>query len=51
MKVRSINKLNANPVEAAKDSRFWSDGRSLYLKVADGGRRKSWVFRFVRGGR
>ena len=50
MKVRSINKLNAKSVEAAKD-RFWSDGRSLYLKVADGGRRKSWVFRFVRGGK
>jgi hypothetical protein len=32
MKVRSINKLNAKSVEAAKDG-FWSDGRSLYLKA------------------
>ena len=47
---RPSNKLSARKVETARDG-FWSDGGSLYLKVADGGRRRSWVFRFVRGGK
>ena len=47
---RPSNKLSARKVETARDG-FWSDGGLLYLKVADGGRRRSWVVRFVRGGR
>jgi integrase len=47
---RQSNKLSARKVETARDG-FWSDGGSLYLKVADGGRRRSWVYRFVRGGK
>jgi hypothetical protein len=42
--------LSARKVETARDG-FWSDGGSLYLEVADGGRRRSWVYRFVRGGK
>ena len=47
---RPSNKLSARKVETARDG-FWSDGGSLYLKVADDGRRRSWVFRFVRDGK
>jgi integrase len=47
---RPSNKLSARKVKTARDG-FWSDGGSLYLKVADDGRRQSWVFRFVRGGK
>jgi hypothetical protein len=47
MAIRSSNKLNAKSVESVGDG-FHSDGRSLYLKVADDGRRRSSVFRFVR---
>jgi integrase len=42
--------LSARKVETAGDG-FHSDGQCLFLKVADGGRRKSWVYRFVRGGK
>ena len=37
-------------METAPDG-FHPDGGNLYLKVADGRRRRSWVFRFVRGGK
>jgi hypothetical protein len=50
MTIRSSNKLNPKTVATAKDG-FHSDGGNLCLKVADGGRRRSWVYRFVRGGK
>src|SRR6516225_876423 len=50
MGVRQLNRLSARFVETAPDG-FHPDGGNLYLKVADGRRRRSWVFRFVRGGK
>jgi integrase len=50
MGIRQLNRLSARFVEAAPDG-FHPDGGNLYLKVADGRRRRSWVFRFVRGGK
>lgn len=48
MGIRQLNRLSARFVETAPDG-FHPDGGNLYLKVADGRRRRSWVFRFVRG--
>jgi integrase len=50
MGIRQLNRLSARFVETAPDG-FHPDGGNLYLKVADGRRRRSWVFRFVRGGK
>jgi len=50
MGVRQLNRLSARFVETAPDG-FHPDGGNLYLKVADGRCRRSWVFRFVRGGK
>jgi integrase len=50
MGIRQHNRLSARFVETAPDG-FHADGGNLYLKVADGRRRRSWVCRFVRGGK
>jgi integrase len=47
---RRLNKLTAREVAGAKDGSH-SDGGGLYLRVQDGGRRRSWVFRFTRNGK
>jgi integrase len=50
MGIRQLNRLSARFVETAPDG-FHPDGGNLYFKVADGRRRRSWVYRFVRGGK
>jgi hypothetical protein len=47
---RTTNKLFSRAIASLKDG-FWSDGESLYLRVADGGKRRSWVYRYARGGK
>jgi hypothetical protein len=50
MAIRHTNMLTTRQVATAKNG-LHSDGFNLYLRVADGGRRKSWVVRFTRNGR
>jgi integrase len=50
MASRAFNKLTTRKVETARDG-FHSDGGNLFLRVSDGGRRRSWVYRFVRRGK
>lgn len=47
---RSINKLSARAVVAAAKPGLLSDGGGLYLQIGPSGS-KSWLFRFMRGGR
>ena len=47
---RKNKALNPRQVDNLADG-FWADGDRLFLRVADQGRRRSWVFRFVRGGK
>jgi integrase len=47
---RKPREMNPRQVDTLPDG-FWSAKDRLYLRVADGGRRRSWVFRFVRGGK
>ena len=46
---RTLHKLSAVRVEAAKASGYYADGGGLYLRVAPGGSR-AWIFRFARAG-
>ena len=51
---RGINKLSARAVAAAKETGLYGDGGNLYLQVADvddKGPTKSWVLRYMLGGR
>jgi integrase len=50
MGIRQLSKLNPQEIDTLGDG-LHSDGGSLYLKVTDEGRRRSWVFRFTRNGR
>jgi integrase len=47
MPTRLVNKLTSREVESAKDG-WKADGGGLYLRVSDGGKRRRWVFRFIR---
>ena len=49
---RKIKEMNPRQVDTLPDG-FWAAGKQerLYLRVSDGGRRRSWVFRFVRNGK
>ena len=47
---RKHNALNPRQPETLGDG-FHADGDNLYLRVKDGGDSRSWVFRFVRGGK
>jgi integrase len=46
---RKIKEMNPRQVNTLPDG-FWAAGKQerLYLRVSDGGRRRSWVFRFVK---
>jgi integrase len=44
---RRTHILTAKAVESAKDG-WHKDGGNLYLRVADGGQRRHWVFRWTR---
>jgi hypothetical protein len=46
MTTRSLNKLSPKGLDTLDDG-SWSDGGSLYLCVRDGGRLKSWIFRYT----
>jgi integrase len=50
MTIRSLNKLDPSKIDTLPDG-SWSDGASLYLVVRNGGRLKSWIFRYSIGGR
>jgi integrase len=50
MAIRQLNKLTPREVETAKDG-WHADGAGLYLRVQDDGKRRRWVFRFVREGK
>jgi hypothetical protein len=50
MPARRLNQLTAREVASAKDGSH-ADGGGLYLRVQDGRRRRSWVFRFTRNGK
>ena len=47
---RKHNALNPRQVDTLGDG-FHADGDNLYLRVKDEGYSRSWVFRFVRGGK
>ena len=47
---RKNNALNPRQVDTLGDG-FHADGDNLYLRVKDEGYSRSWVFRFVRGGK
>jgi len=47
---RTRNRLTDRQVHAAKDG-WHADGGNLYLRVADDGRRRSWVLRYTSDGR
>jgi integrase len=47
---RKTHRLTAKQVEGAKDG-WHADGGNLFLRVADGGRRKHWVLRWTRDGK
>ena len=47
---RKNNALNPRQVDTLGDG-FHADGDNLYLRVKDEGYNRSWVFRFVRGGK
>jgi len=50
MTIRSLNKLRPGDVATLADGSH-SDGGGLYLYVHDGGRLRSWVFRYTVAGR
>jgi integrase len=47
---RTRNQLTDRQVQTAKDG-WHADGGNLYLRVADEGRRRSWVLRYTANGR
>ena len=47
---RKNNTLNSRQPDTLGDG-FWSDGDRLFLRVANGGHRRSWVWRAVMGGK
>jgi integrase len=47
---RKTHRLTAKQVEGAKDG-WHADGGNLFLRVADGGRRRHWVLRWTRDGK
>ena len=47
---RKNKALNPRQVDNLADG-FWADGDRLFLRVADQGRRRSWVWRAVMGGK
>jgi integrase len=50
MATRQLHQLAAQQIATLGDG-FHADGGSLYLKVRDGGKRRSWIFRYVRDGK
>jgi hypothetical protein len=47
---RKTHRLTAKQVAGAKDG-WHADGGNLFLRVADGGKRKHWVLRWTRDGK
>jgi hypothetical protein len=50
---RTLQRLSPVKVRTAKEG-MWADGGGLYLQCtpgADGGIRRSWLYRFTKGGR
>jgi integrase len=43
----AIHKLAANFVETAREKGLYNDGGGLYAQVGEGGKARSWVFRFT----
>jgi hypothetical protein len=50
MGTRTTDRLTPSDVLTRGDG-FHGDGKSLYLRVDNGGRRRSWVFRYARDGK
>jgi integrase len=48
MAIRELNKLTPLKVKAIKDDGWHSDGGGLYLRVSDNGRRRRWIYRYIR---
>jgi integrase len=48
MAIRELNKLTPRQVAAIKDDGWHSDGGGLYLRVSDDGRRRRWIYRYIR---
>jgi integrase len=51
MGIRKLNALTTRQVESIVKDGWHADGGGLYLRISDGGRRRRWVYRFVRGGK
>jgi integrase len=45
-----LNRLTTREVATAKDG-WHADGGGLYLRISDGGKRRRWVYRYVRSGK
>jgi integrase len=51
MAIRQLHRLTPRQVESIKKDGWHSDGGGLYLRISDQGRRRRWVYRFIRSGK